>query len=125
MRKEFEKWRGWQPAGTTWEQLGLLKGREWFLRLARDDSLDTEMARAPTLDSEAIGAEATGSEGTGLEATGLDATIVDNGMAAEFKAGRETGASEAAGLKAIGSKPDNTESKEHLSARPDAWPGDD
>jgi hypothetical protein len=132
--RRFEKWREWEPGETTGEQLRQPTGPEWFVRhLAADDSLDPEMARAPTLDSEATGSEATGSEGTGLEVTGLDAMEADIGMAGEFKAagfkaGMETTGSTPTGPNVIGlelSDPDNTESEKHPPVRPHPLPDEE
>jgi hypothetical protein len=103
--------------GNTEELLGQLKGLELFLCPAGDDNLDAEMMKAPRLDS---------------EVTGSDATVIHPGTAAKFKvnelkavkfkAGRETSWSAAADPTAIGSRPDNTQSEEHRSARPHQWP---
>jgi hypothetical protein len=97
-RRRFEKWREWEPGKTTEEQLEQPKEPEWFLRLAGDDSLDTAMARATTLNSEATGSEATGLDRTGLaEVTSFDITVTDTGMAGEVKAAEFKARMEATG----------------------------
>jgi hypothetical protein len=47
--KRFEKWREWEPGGTTGEQLGLLKGPGWSVCLgAGSEELDVEMRDGTT-----------------------------------------------------------------------------
>jgi hypothetical protein len=48
-RKEFEKWREWEPGGTTGEQLGLLKGPGWSVCVgAGSEGLDEDMGDGAT-----------------------------------------------------------------------------